>query len=412
MRHTTVLVCLIALCLPACWADFPGDLIEPDAPQGDMVQPDLHPRKDKGPTDLGPDGAPDLPGDQGLDGPGLDGPAPDTSPDVSTQDTGPVSTLKALGDACTADDQCYTNHCVDGVCCNSTCGGTCMRCDVVAGRCMPAQDGTDPDNECSISAANTCGLDGECNGRGGCRKWAAGTVCSPQSCGGSASEKVILAKICDGEGACMTMGEVTCSPYKCDPSTKACYEACTSTGSAQCVSGNQCISGKCGGELKPDGASCSFNTDCKSSHCVDGVCCDSACSGNCKTCKLSVVSTTAVPPIAGKCIDSPSGMDPDGECAPTAKHTCGTDGSCDGKGACRLYQPGTVCQERLCQNGTSGATLLPFELCDGSGQCVVSGSPTSCGSFTCITGLACYGQCTSSSQCATGTCNLTTLTCQ
>src|SRR5882757_5608686 len=34
----------------------------------------------------------------------------------------------------------------------------------------------------------------------------------------------------------------------------------------------------------PNGASCSLDTDCRFGHCIDGVCCENACTGKCMSC--------------------------------------------------------------------------------------------------------------------------------
>src|SRR5262249_36193554 len=60
-------------------------------------------------------------------------------------------TLKAGSAAtCTMASQCPTGFCVDGVCCNSACNGTCESCAVPGslGTCTAVPDGTDPDGEC------------------------------------------------------------------------------------------------------------------------------------------------------------------------------------------------------------------------------------------------------------------------
>jgi hypothetical protein len=81
----------------------------------------------------------------------------------------------AHGGACTADSQCDTQHCVDGVCCESVCG-TCSRCDQVAsltpgpppagpvaspGICSPVTNAQDPG---SCAGNMTCDVEGACKG--------------------------------------------------------------------------------------------------------------------------------------------------------------------------------------------------------------------------------------------------------
>ena len=421
---TRVLIPVLgALLLAACWADFPDELVVPDR----SVQPDTR----------GADAAPDLPASDAVtdgpspdrpasDGPVTDGPAPDQplvdgpKPDIPPDpDLPPLpdalpTTLKAFGDSCTADGQCYSGHCADGVCCNTACGGLCMRCDVAGkeGQCYPVPEGQDPDNECSLQNPQTCGQDGLCDGTGGCRKWPGGTVCAQAACGSTGSiNKVILARVCDGAGICVDHGAIDCGTYRCNPTTKACHDSCSSN--TACMPGVTCTGGKCGGKNRPNGAACTAGSQCESGTCTDGVCCDGTCSGICRTCKLTGISSSSgAATIAGKCINLPSGMDPGGECSPTAKHTCGTDGTCSGAGSCRLYVQGTICQTRLCDLSTDPNVLNPFHRCDGSGACLPSGAATSCGAYVCVSWQGCYGRCTSSAQCAAGTCNTTTQLCQ
>jgi MYXO-CTERM domain-containing protein len=66
------------------------------------------------------------------------------------------------GSACTTADDCASNACVDGVCCDSTCDGLCESCGTVGalGICAQRTAGTDPEDECA-------GED-RCDGMGGC----------------------------------------------------------------------------------------------------------------------------------------------------------------------------------------------------------------------------------------------------
>ncbi|MEZ4327236.1 MAG: calcium-binding EGF-like domain-containing protein [Polyangiales bacterium] len=64
-----------------------------------------------------------------VDGDGtLAGDHPRRSPIV-----GSVTVLRAQGDACTTSEECGSGFCVDGVCCDSACGGTCQACSVAVG---------------------------------------------------------------------------------------------------------------------------------------------------------------------------------------------------------------------------------------------------------------------------------------
>src|SRR5260221_7814337 len=78
---------------------------------------------------------------------------------------------------------------------------------------------------------------------------------------------------------------------------------------------------------------CASGDECESGHCADGVCCNAACEGACEACNLDA--------SPGKCSPSSAGdASPDGHpaCAKEEATSCGTDGTCDGAAACRLYQ--------------------------------------------------------------------------
>jgi len=77
------------------------------------------------------------------------------------------------GEACGTDDNlCHSGHCVDEVCCNNSCDGTCQYCGEglggSAGTChdVSAGNDNDPDDECDDDASGC--LTGNCNGDGTC----------------------------------------------------------------------------------------------------------------------------------------------------------------------------------------------------------------------------------------------------
>src|SRR5207253_1078867 len=108
---------------------------------------------------------------------------------------------------------------------------------------------------------------------------------------------------------------------------------------------------------KPNGASCSAPGDCASGFCEQGACCISACTGSCRSCALAGT--------AGTCTLVAAGDDPLGQCADSGASSCGTDGTCDGGGACRLYASGTTCGAASC----TGSTFTPARTCSGTGTC-------------------------------------------
>jgi len=100
------------------------------------------------------------------------------------------------GDPCTTTGQCASGlGCVDGVCCTSSCTGTCMACNVAGslGTCTFVPNGADPIGEClAVSCANYYwGWAG-----------ALGDQCYRRSDAPSASV------FCDGAGACQDAADV------------------------------------------------------------------------------------------------------------------------------------------------------------------------------------------------------------
>lgn len=81
---------------------------------------------------------------------------------------GTCSSKDANGVACNGGGNCASGNCIDGVCCNSSCNGTCKACTAaikgfgVNGLCEGIAAGTDPQNECSGGTPN-------CNGSNGCQ---------------------------------------------------------------------------------------------------------------------------------------------------------------------------------------------------------------------------------------------------
>ena len=156
--------------------------------------------------------------------------------------TQPPPDKLAQGAACTANKNCGTGACVQGVCCDSNCTNGCVSCVLanLVGKCSPIPAGTVPrtDNTCLKESANTCGLDGTCNGAGGCRSHIAGTACGQGSCSDAMETPPFT---CDGNGKCMATAPRACAPYMC--STRACDTECRRD--ADCSSNTACVNKKC-----------------------------------------------------------------------------------------------------------------------------------------------------------------------
>src|SRR5262249_45350547 len=126
------------------------------------------------------------------------------------------------------------------------------------------------------------------------------------------------------------------------------------------------------GARKVAGEACGCATDCQSGFCVDGVCCNTACTETCMACNTQE--------SMGTCAPVPAGQKPRlaTTCAMSDVATCGLDGTCDGQGACRKYPMGTECVPGACE----GDAVTGRKICDGSGQCT-KGDDVVCVPFSC-----------------------------
>lgn len=93
-----------------------------------------------------------------------------------------------------------------------------------------------------------------------------------------------------------------------------------------------------------NGSACSLDSQCFNMHCVDGACCDSACTGRCQAC--------AGQGTDGTCGFIKAGTDPNDEC---------TAGACDGAGECKAdisipCTQATECATGFCVDGVCCAT--------------------------------------------------------
>lgn len=305
--------------------------------------------------------------------------------------------VKPQGAACSTSSECGSaGGCVDGYCCDTTCAGACNACNLASkeGTCSPVGAGTMPTAghpSCGPDTKASCKRDGFCDGAGACRNWALGTVCQPGTCN-AGTNMVTSDSSCDGNGTCSPGTTITCAPYICKDAT-ACWPSCT--GNMQCSSGNFCNGNSCG--KKPVGSACSVPADCQNGtdgagHCVDGVCCDTVCTGTCQYCALSASK--------GTCSLVPGGTDPRSVCpAGAAQNAICTPGGCTGTTtACKRAAQNTPCMGS-CGNNTANNTV-----CDAAGGCTQAGTNTGCGAYACVVGgggttSSCKSTCTGDGDC-------------
>ena len=114
--------------------------------------------------------------------------------------------------------------------------------------------------------------------------------------------------------------------------------------------------------VKHRGQACKLPVECDTGHCIDGVCCDSACLGQCQACDVGAggVCTT----ISG----APRKNRP--SCG-LAGFAC--TGVCDGHDAtaCTYPDASTSCGAQVCYGPPP--TLQSATVCDGLGHCVAVG---------------------------------------
>lgn len=309
---------------------------------------------------------------------------PDVTSDVQPTDTG----ASCVGQGCectpaTAVAVCGSLPCVDGVCCDSACGGACQSCNLPGskGNCTLIPAGEDPDDECVAQPASTCASSGTCDGAGRCALHPAGTPCDDgQTC--SASDE------CDGAGTCSGSVPTTCGP---GPGNVCC------TGS--CVDGTGCRTtpGTCADVCTPEvlrtGASCA---GCGSPGAVGT--CQGAQTFECNASRNQMCQQVTCGGVAYQCTNlggtwawRAGGSCDDGN-ACTHSDTCSA-GVCRGTAVTCTSTP---CTTSTC-NGTASCTVVARagescsdgnpctanDTCNASGVCQ-AGPSTTCESTACI----------------------------
>ena len=301
---------------------------------------------------------------------------------------------KGQAQDCADDAECQTGYCVDGKCCNDACEGTCEACSNAAkgqgsdGICGLVVGGLDPHGSCTPGNPSSCGFDGACNGLGACSFYQGNSCQGGATCDGNSA----VGQFCNGQGTCITDNTgVPCEPFKCIIN-QGCATSCASDGDCSSTS-YYCEQSSCQTK-KAAGATCQTANQCASGYCVDGVCCENACTSKCQAC--SNVKKGAGED--GKCEPILADRDPDEECDADPASSCQYRGSCDGTGGCALHPKGTACGATQC-NGNS----VVGQVCDGAGSCVFDPAGAACAPFACNALFGtCNSSCATSSDCATG----------
>jgi len=132
---------------------------------------------------------------------------------------------------------------------------------------------------------------------------------------------------------------------------------------------DHCVPGIC---PLADGVACVVGRECKSGSCVDGLCCESACSDPCRSCNQS-----------GK----------GGKCAPlrnVADPVCAyLGGTCDGEGACRRTNGRPCSGSTDCASGYCVGAVCCESAC--ADPCVACDQGSMAGTCVTITSASCRG---------------------
>ncbi|MFT7581415.1 MAG: hypothetical protein ACI9MR_003091 [Myxococcota bacterium] len=374
----------------------------------------------------------------------------------------------AVGQPCSSDSRCVSGQCArNGVCCGTQCDDRCSTCDAT-GLCGAAPPGSvdelcptgqvcsgydrcgaKPGGFCDAAlecVSGTC-LDNSCcdAGCGDCETCVnSGSTCQASPEGGT-TMRCNGPDVCHlsagGEAVCLLadgqscIASTDCRSEVCEdliPGVKVCCAAecggdawCAGAattgyqpGKCRVVDGNACVFGACpGGFVCDDGNVCRrlggvgegcdlTSLRCENGlTCVDNVCCDTPCSGQCESCNQSS--------FLGQCRELAGGEDdtcdgdfscyPGGQCQRDNGAPCGnpeqcgaanfcTDGRCctvETCGECSICGESGGCQEQL-RTADASCTTSGFRCADG--DCIAS-DVGEAGSY-CEAGIECFsGHC-------------------
>ncbi|TKC95247.1 hypothetical protein [Polyangium fumosum] len=181
-------------------------------------------------------------------------------PNGQTEDDCKRLVCDGAGNTVTVADP--TDPKVDGnACTQDTCNGT-----------TPSNPNQPSGTACNQNGGDVCNSGGQCKKSPG-KSCANGSDCASTFC----NDAVCCSTNCNGTcRACNLAGSLgTCSPVP-----KGQEDAPSCTGASSCDGTNNGNSA-C---KKDDGTTCAVAADCMNGHCVDGVCCESACDTVCFSC--------------------------------------------------------------------------------------------------------------------------------
>lgn len=272
------------------------------------------------------------------------------------------------GEPCTEDGECRSNNCYTGLnaagqersfCCNESCTDACSSCigDVQAA-------GGGGNGFCSVVTDNYL-LKSQC------------------------TTGVELVLECIG-GQIEASDIAPCSPYVCLDDSQ-CRSNCIDDD--DCDDDFFCLydepndpSGDCVARLEK-AIVCDRDRQCDSDHCVDGVCCDTECGGQCQACDLA--------DSIGTCNQVTSGQ-PHGDRA----ECDGEDPEC--RGECTNNPTACTYEEKECGDSSCDTGERSFGVCSIATDGVCTPQTEMCAPFACTRDGGCFTECETVAECGEG----------
>ena len=257
------------------------------------------------------------------------------------------------------------------------------------GTCTNVPAGTDPLNQCADHGVATLRHRRQCNGSGACRRTARGRSARRRR---APASTVTPARTCNGTGACQTRHDVQLRALRVRrrrlPDDLRDHADCASPNSLQRR------------QLRPEAGRRRVRAATASATRA------SARRGSAAPAPARAPAGRArVAGTLGTCTNVPSGQDPLNQCTDAGAASCGTDGTCNGGGACRLYAAGTTCVAATCTglDAHAGAHVQRHRHLPG-GHHVHAATPYVCGTGACRTTCTVDGDCVSPNICSRGVC--------
>ncbi len=290
------------------------------------------------------------------------------------------------GESCTDDQACESGNCSAGICCTETCAEACKSCDG------------------AISGGTT----------GICTSLPNGALLAPVCI-----DEVVVTNQCDGAGNVAVSEAKDCRPQVCNGDNTACSTFClvnsdcsefawcnldaSGTGGAGGGGGAggaaPGTTGKCQ-DLKAFGVSCTSEEECtvpvgsEVPFCIDGVCCNSACTGQCEACNVSppgecgnVGTLTPEPPAASKPVCNGAGTVCAGVCNGLNSEAC-------------FYDAGAEPTDSTCACTETGCAES-HTICNDNGgiDASATGATVDCNGHLCADDRVCATGCETNAEC-------------